>query len=109
MRATIVVERAGYPAVSLVGSLFVAMANIQARMGGMENVPLGVSPGRIPMDDDETFTAKIRTMIADQVVAGLTSGAPRLVQSDPAPKPRDIVFRGTLDEVNEHFYSNPWS
>ena len=109
MRATIMVEKAGYPAVSVVGSLFETMANIQAEMSGMANMPLAVYPGRIPMDDDETFAEKIRTTVADQVVAGLTTGAPRLVAGEREPEPRETVFRGSLDEVNEHFHSKLWT
>lgn len=109
MRATIAAEKAGYPTVSVVGSLFAALANLQAQMAGIEDVPLAVYPGRIPMDDDAAFTEKITTTIADQVVAGLTSSAPRLAAGDAEPAPREIVFSGTLDEVGEHFYANLWT
>ena len=111
MRATLAVEKAGFPAVTIVGSLFVTQANLVAGMYGLEDPPLAVYPGRIPMDDEETFREKIVSTIADEVVAGLTSGAPRLEHggSTAEPRPRDIVVRGSLDEVNEHFHAQAWS
>ncbi len=109
MRATITTEKAGYPTVSLVGSLFVDQANLVAGMFGLEEPPLAVYPGRIPMDDEATFREKITTTIADQIVAGLTTGRPRLSLPAVDPGLRDAVFSGSLDEVNEHFHARRWT
>lgn len=73
LRASIVAERAGFPAVSLVGSLYERHAVTAARYLGVEDPPLAVYPGRIDLEDDETFRAKIVGVVTDQVVSGLTT------------------------------------
>ena len=109
MRATITAEKAGVPTVSFVGQLFVKQANLVAGMFGLEEAPLAVYPGRIPMDDEDTFREKITGTVADQIVAGLTRGAPRLKEADAVPGIRDTVFTGTIDQIADHFYANLWT
>src|SRR5260221_8961407 len=109
LRASIEAEGAGVPAVSLVGSLFEAASHSVARFLGVEDPPLAVYPGRIMVDDDATFREKLETTVADQIVDALTQSHPSVVESAAEPGPRDIVFRGTLDEVNDHFYGQLWT
>jgi hypothetical protein len=109
LRATVAVEKAGFPTVSVVGSMFVTQANLVAGMYGFEDVPLAVYPGRIPMDDAATFREKITMTVADEVVLGLTNGTPRLKDGQAGPKPRDVVFSGSLREVDEHYSAQAWT
>ena len=109
VRASVAAELAGYPTVSIVGSLFETQANLVSGLFGIEQLPLAVYPGRIPMDDDEVFHQKISTTIFDQVVHGLTGGEPRLVEREAEPTPRETVVRGSLDVVNDHFYDQHWT
>nr|WP_018636337.1 hypothetical protein [Parafrankia elaeagni] len=109
LRASFTAEQAGVPAISVVGSLFQSAAVIVARYLGLEEVPLAVYPGRITADSAEELTEKARTTLTDQIVAGLTAGSPRLAPPPPEPEPREIVFRGSIDEVNDHFYDRMWT
>lgn len=109
LRATFAAEAAGIPGVSIVGSLFERQAKSVSRMFGVEGPPLAVYPGRISMDGEAELRRKFETVIADQVVAGLTGAAPTLVGAEAEPAPREVVFRGTLDEVNDHFYEQLWT
>ena len=109
LRATITTEKAGFPTVPLVGSVFVQQARIVSKMFGVEDLPLAVYPGRIPMDDEETFREKVTTTVADQIVEALMKGAPRLVDLETEPAPRDVVFSGDLRQVNDFFQANLWS
>jgi hypothetical protein len=107
-------EAAGIPSVSLVGSLFEPLANAVASLEGVEGLPLAVYPGRIPVDDEAEFAHKVRTTIVDQIVAGLTGAAPEVhgtagTASERDPDPEDVVYRGTLDEVDDHFYAAGWT
>lgn len=109
IRASFAAEKGGFPTVSILGSLFTGQAKLLSDMFGVEGLPTAVYPGRIPMDDDETFYEKVYGVLADQVIAGLTGAKPRLTQSEAEPKPREVIFRGTLEEVERRFYDNRWT
>jgi hypothetical protein len=109
LRATLRAEQAGIPAVAIVGSLFERQARAVSRLMGVEEARLAVYPGRIPMDDEAELRRKFETVIADQVVAGLTGDPPRAAEREREPGPREIVLSGTLDEVNDVFYERLWT
>jgi hypothetical protein len=95
--------------VSIVGSLFEPQARTVARFLGVIDLPLAVYPGRIPVDDEDTFRHKIETTVVEQVVEGLTASSPRLDPPAPEPARRDVVCRGTLDEVDAFFSEQQWT
>jgi hypothetical protein len=109
LRASFTAERAGIPAVSIIGELFEKLARLASLSLGVDEAPLVVYPGRIMMDDEETFRRKLETSVADQIVAGLTTSAPRLLDAANEPEPRDVVFSGSLDEVQEYFHDQLWT
>ena len=109
VNAALASEAAGVPAVSLVGSLFEPLAHASGRLHGVEELPLAVYPGRIPVDSEDEFERKVRSTIVDQVVAGLTGRPPRLANGATEPVQREIVFAGTLDEVADTFYERGWT
>jgi hypothetical protein len=57
---------------------------------------------------DEQLAAACRGKMLDQVIEGLTV-QPAETQSSTEPDLRDVVFRGTFEEVQEHFLQNEWS
>jgi hypothetical protein len=109
IRASIAAEVAGIPSVSVVGSMFEGLARNVARFLGVDEMPLAVYPGRIPVDDDDTFREKVGTVVVDEVVQALTASSPVLTSRDPEPAPRDIVLAGSYDTVNDEFYDRMWS
>jgi hypothetical protein len=109
MRACVAAEEAGVPAVGIVGSLFEAVAATVARNLGIEELPMAVYPGRITADTEEELRDKATTTLTDQIVAGLTASNPRRASRQRRLSPRDIVFRGSLDEVNDWFDDQLWS
>jgi hypothetical protein len=109
IRAAIAAERAGVPTVSIVGELFEPLAVHTSRFLGVDGAPLAIYPGRIMMDDEATLRDKVTTTITDQIVAGLTTGTPEIALDTTSPQARDIVFTGTIDEVNDHFYDQLWT
>ena len=111
LRASAAVERAGYPTVSIVSTGFLKQAEVVARGLGLPDLPIAHYPG-VPMTDSvEELQRKVEHELIPQLVKGITAhDVARLTPAaPPEPAPRDIVFRGTLDEVGEHFYSNQWS
>lgn len=109
LRGAFAGERVGVPSVSLVGALFEPMAQHVSRVMGIEDPPLAVYPGRINDDDDDTFRTKVADSWVDQIVAGLTTAEPKLATATGEPGPREIVARGTLDEIDAHFYERQWT
>ena len=111
LRASAAVERAGYPSVSIVSSGFLKQAEVVARGLGLPGMPIAHYPG-VPMTDSvEQLRSKVEKELIPQIVKGITAHdvTKRAEAAAPEPAPRDIVFQGTLDQVNEHFYSNLWT
>ena len=68
-------------------------------------------PG-VPMTQSrEELRRQVVELLLPRVIAGLSKPlkASELAADAPAPGPRDIVFRGTLDDVNDHFHAQNWS
>jgi len=111
LRASAAVERAGLPSVSIISTAFLKQAEVVARGLGIEDLAIAEYPG-VPMTDSEDdVRAKAASSIADRIVRALTAAPGSAPAAGPAvePKPRDIVFRGTLDAVIDHFDAKLWS
>jgi hypothetical protein len=109
LRGAFAAERVGIPGVSLVGKLFEPMAHHVSRVMGIENPPLAVYPGRINDDDDDVFRQKVRDSWVPQIIEALTKSEPKPTRATNEPSPRDIVARGTLDEIDAYFYERQWT
>ncbi|MBI2909120.1 MAG: hypothetical protein HYX92_15860 [Chloroflexi bacterium] len=59
-------------------------------------------------DSSEELSRKIKEIVIESIVAGLTAPA-GAAQKPPEPASGDIVFRGTLREVDDYFYGNMWT
>jgi hypothetical protein len=110
LRASAVAERAGVPTVSVISTGFLKQAALIARSLGLPDMAIAEYPG-VPMNDsDEVFRRKVEENIYPSVVDGLMKTISRTTRSAEAePAARDIVFSGTLDEVQEHFHARNWS
>ncbi|MBI4330222.1 MAG: hypothetical protein HY673_02940, partial [Chloroflexi bacterium] len=110
MRASAIVEKSGIPTVSLVGDGFVSTGQLAASGLGMPNLPMSAYPGHINVHSAAKRQENVATVVVDQVVKGLTVQPEEPKAKAPAePQLRDVVFRGTLEEVNRVFYENEWS
>ena len=108
VRASAAAEKAGVRAVSIVATGFLRQAAAIARTLGVENMAVAEYPGVPMVDSREEMRRKVEEVLAANVVRGL--GTPAAKASKPAePEPRDVVFKGTLDEVQEFFYKSMWS
>jgi hypothetical protein len=75
---------------------------------GLPSLPIAEYPG-VPMTDGSDAVARKIDALLPQIVAGL-AGARDVVRTAVAePGPRDIVARGTLDEVQDLYHRNLWS
>ena len=113
IRACEAVELAGVPALALVASGFMRQATATARSLGLKHVWLAEYPGVIPIDSDEIFAEKVST----HVVPSLFDGFELLAQgfsvdedvSEVEPTPREVVFSGSLEDVQDYFDAQLWS
>ena len=108
LRASAASELAGFPTSSIVCEGFVGLARTTSVGLGLPNLPLAVVPGHVGNQSKEQLRRNIRDVTSDAVVANLLE-QPDSVTEDREPQSRDIVFAGSLDEVNRFFYDNEWS
>lgn len=74
---------------------------------GVRDLAIAEYPGVIMTDGPEEFRRKVEGLV-DQVVEGLAT--PVQTTAKPAePGPKDIIFRGELDDVQEFFTKNLWT
>lgn len=109
LRASAVAEKIGVPTVSIIGSAFLKQAALVSQGLGL---PLAIAtyPGAPMVDSDEELRAKVENDLLPGIIKGLTSEASLKSHTEPAePEPGSVVFRGTLDEIQEHFHRRLWS
>ena len=111
LRASAAIERAGFPTVSIVSTGFLKQAEVVARGLGLDDLKIAHYPGTPMVDSSEELRRKVADDLVPQIIAGLTStrGSERKQAAAREPAPREIVFRGTLEEVNDHFYDAMWT
>jgi hypothetical protein len=75
---------------------------------GMPNLPVAMIPGHPGVQSLEQLRANVVDITTRQVIDNLLN-EPEVQGHRPEPGARDIVFRGTFEEVNAHFYERQWS
>jgi hypothetical protein len=109
LRAARIAEAAGVPGVAIVSSGFMQQARATARAMGIPDVSIAEYPGMIPMDSDDQLADKIWNKVLPDIVTALSTPVPSTVVPAAEPDPRDIVFSGSLAEVQEYFHQREWS
>ena len=108
LRASEACERGGFPTSSLVCEGFLGQAAATSVGLGMPNMPVALIPGHPGAQSLDELRANVRAVTASQVIENLLK-QPTEHRLEPEPSARDIVFRGTFEEVNAHFYEREWS
>jgi hypothetical protein len=108
LRASEACERAGFPTSSLVCEGFLGQAAATSVGLGMPNLPVAVIPGHPGAQSLDELRANVRRVTARQVIDNLL-GEPAEQKVAAEPAAREIVFRGTFEEVNAYFYEREWS
>jgi hypothetical protein len=108
LRASEACERAGFPTSSLVCEGFLGQAAATAVGLGMPNLPVASIPGHPGAQTVAELRANVDNVTTQQVIENLLC-QPAEAAPVREPTAREIVFRGTFEEVNSHFYEREWS
>ena len=109
LRASAACEAAGVPSSSLVGEQFLGLAAAASIGQGMPNMPIATVPGQHPgVQSNEDLRRNILEAALDDVIKNLLT-QPVQATEQAEPGPRDIVIKGTLDEIDEFFIRNEFS
>jgi hypothetical protein len=112
MRAVAASEGVGIPAVGVISSGFETMARALAEVFGVADPRLAIYPGAVQTDTQDVFERKVRESLLSQIVGGLTGHAVSATleaEGEPPEDPREIVFTGDYDQVQDHFIEQGWS
>jgi len=108
LRAAAVVEKMGIPTASIIGSGFLKQAEVIVKGLGVP-LAIGVYPGAPMVDSEQDLERKVEEMLAPGLLQGLTGESPHVADAKAEPAPGQVVFSGTFDEVQEHFYRQLWT
>lgn len=92
----------------VVASGFVRQAHAIAKALGAENLAVAEYPGVPMIDSKEELRRKVERVLVDSIVEGLTTSVEE-TEKPVEPAPKDIVFKGTLKQVEGFFYDNLWT
>lgn len=109
LRVSAECEKAGFPTVSLVCEGFVGQARSLTGGMGMKALPLGVVRGHIDALSAEGLRDAVIGSTLGDVVAALTAMPDGAEQANLEYQQEEIVFEGTFEEVNDHYYEHLWS
>lgn len=107
-RASIVVEKLGIPTVTLCCDGFKTAGSFTAKGEGYPNLPFATHPGHVNTTENGQVYKNAVDLMLDQVIKGLTV-QPKDTKPKKEPKPRDVIFAGSYEEVNEYFMEKEWS
>ena len=74
----------------------------------MPNIPVAMVPSHPNVLNKEELAINTVRVTVDQVISNLTQ-TPAVAGQRGEPDPQSVVFKGSFDEVNQHFYDNAWS
>ncbi|MFC1862080.1 hypothetical protein ACFLX6_02190 [Chloroflexota bacterium] len=110
MRASVVAEKLGIPSVTDLCAPFVKQGQLIAEMEGVPGAPIAEYPSHIDTHSIEQRNRYIEEQVLPQIIKGLTE-PPKEVRLAAIEEPglRDIIFKGTFEEINTFFYDKQWS
>ncbi|MBI2906684.1 MAG: hypothetical protein HYX92_03390 [Chloroflexi bacterium] len=101
--------KAGIPAVVIASTTFVRTASLVASWLGAPDLGIAEYPGALNLNSEVDVREKLETVVFDRIIAGLTKPATSPNVASDMRKPEEIVFRGTLKEVNRFFRTKGWT
>ncbi len=87
---------------------FLGQAQAIAQALGIQNLPVAEYPGVVAMDSKEILAKKVQDTLLKNIVEAMTKPVKQAVKQRE-PERTDIVFEGSLDEIQEFFLRRQWS
>jgi hypothetical protein len=104
-------DKEGIPGVVVAIKGFTDVAHFAAKAAGVEDLAVAEYPLAIGIQDPDEIRETIKESLMDQIVEGLIN--PKGTSESPDEtgewNPRETVFSGSLDEVNDYFFRQGWS
>ena len=97
----------------MAGPAFKKQAEVTAYDQGVPSVRVAVYPGPFDLHSDSQVRENAGKIVVPQVIEALTKPLPESASAQEASlkekKAREVVFTGTVDEVNRYFSDYQWS
>lgn len=103
-------EKAGIPGVVVTVTGFSEVAEEAAKSAGVVGLRVAEYPGAVGVHLDE-IRNNIKETLFDQIIDGLTKKmtGDDSIETSSRRNPKEIVFEGTLEQVNKFFAHKDWS
>ncbi len=108
LRASVAAESAGIPSATLVCESFTTLAKAASQGLGYPNIPVAPVRGHPGLQSKEELQQNVRELTLEGVIRCLTE-MPAMATVGGEPGPRDVVCRGSFEEVNEYFLKHELS
>jgi hypothetical protein len=111
VRPAVEAEKVGIPSVVVTLTGFTAVAHLTAKAEGIEDLRIAEYPGAVGVHQDDEIRENVERVLFDQIIDGLTKPIEGVVStaSITGRYPKEIVFKGTPDEVNDFFRRKEWT
>lgn len=108
LRASVAAESAGIPSATLVCESFATLAKAASQGLGYPNIAVAPVRGHPGLQSKEELQQNVRELTLDGVIRCLTE-MPAMATVGGEPGPRDVVCRGSFEDVNEYFLKHELS
>jgi hypothetical protein len=90
---------------------FATMAKSVGEGSGYPNLRVAGYPGAIQIHERDTMRQNVEKVLVDEIVNALTKPVEKVEKGTGASQrgQKEIVFSGTLEEVNKFFYEKMWT
>jgi hypothetical protein len=107
--ATVLAEQIGIPAVAVTNPGFYKQARIMSQEAGIPSLQVAVYPDPFDLETDAQLKEKSVKILVPQIIDALTKAIPASTVAPEKRNNREVVFTGTLDQINRHFAQKGWS
>lgn len=111
MQPAVEAEKAGIASVVITASGFTVLAHLTSKAAGVQDLRIAEYPGPVGIHERSEITEKVNKVLFDQIIEGLTKPTEASGSSAGSTSwnPSEIVFAGTLEQVNKFFSQREWT
>lgn len=108
-RAYLAAEKAGVRAVAVTATAFMGMQRATGKAIGLPDLRIAEYPGVITIDGEEAFDRNVRERVFPELMERIREPARAAAKEAADPGPRDIICRGSFEDIQEHFLERMWT